>query len=263
MIPTETRQLWARQMVAIAKNAGSFIRNHQISQITEKGGAANLVTDIDVKCQQLIVTECRKLLPESCILAEEGNDKQLGDGFTWIIDPIDGTTNYLYGYRHSCISIALYAQKRGVVGVVYNPYLDECFVGIEGVGSSCNGQPIRVNSYPLENALVMTGTSPYDKTLADKTFAIMKELFLHSRDIRRSGSAALDLCYLASGRIDAFYEHILQPWDYAAGSIIVRGAQGTVEATTPGALEELKPTGIIATNGCCHEDVRRIVSRNL
>ena len=109
----------------------------------------------------------------------------------------------------------------------------------------------------------MTGTSPYDKTLADKTFAIMKELFLHSRDIRRSGSAALDLCYLASGRIDAFYEHILQPWDYAAGSIIVRGAQGTVEATTPGALEELKPTGIIATNGRCHEDVRRIVFRNL
>lgn len=202
MIPTETRQLWARQMVAIAKNAGSFIRNHQISQITEKGGAANLVTDIDVKCQQLIVAECRKLLPDSCILAEEGNDKQLGDGFTWIIDPIDGTTNYLYGYRHSCISIALYAQRRGVV---YNPYLDECFVGIEGVGSSCNGQPIRVNSCPLENALVMTGTSPYDKTLSDKTFAIMKELFLHSRDIRRSGSAA---------------------------------------------LEELKPTGIIATNGC-------------
>lgn len=160
MIPTETRQLWAQQMVAIAKNAGSFIRNHQISQITEKGGAANLVTDIDVKCQQLIVAECRKLLPDSCILAEEGNDKQLGDGFTWIIDPIDGTTNYLYGYRHSCISIALYAQRRGVVGVVYNPYLDECFVGIEGVGSSCNGQPIRVNSYPLENALVMTGTSP-------------------------------------------------------------------------------------------------------
>lgn len=160
MIPTETRQLWAQQMVAIAKNAGSFIRNHQISQITEKGGAANVVTDIDVKCQQLIVTECRKLLPDSCILAEEGNDKQLGDGFTWIIDPIDGTTNYLYGYRHSCISIALYAQRRGVVGVVYNPYLDECFVGIEGVGSSCNGQPIRVNFYPLENALVMTGTSP-------------------------------------------------------------------------------------------------------
>lgn len=225
MIPTETRQLLARQMVAIAKNAGSFIRNHQISQITEKGGAANLVTDIDVKCQQLIVTECRKLLPESCILAEEGNDKQLGDGFTWIIDPIDGTTNYLYGYRHSCISIALYAQRRGVAGVVYNPYLDEALWASRGWAAAATASPIRVNSYPLENALVMTGTSPYDKTLADKTFAIMKELFLHSRDIRRSGSAALDLCYLASGRIDAFYEHILQPWDYAAGSIIVRGAR--------------------------------------
>ena len=154
-------------------------------------------------------------------------------------------------------------RKKGVVGVVYDPYLDECFVGIEGVGSTCNGKELRVTGNSLETALVMTGTSPYDKTLADKTFGIMKELFLNSRDIRRSGSAALDLCYLAGGRIDAFYEHTLQPWDYAAGAIIVRGAHGTVEAMTEHALDELQPIGILASNGSCHAALRDIVCRFL
>ena len=126
MITNEMKQVWARQIAAIAKRAGAFIAGSKIGSVTEKGGSANVVTDIDVKCQQLIVEECLKLLPQSCVLAEEGTQRQAGDGFTWIIDPIDGTTNYLYDYRHSCISIALYHQKKGVVGVVYDPYLDEC-----------------------------------------------------------------------------------------------------------------------------------------
>lgn len=263
MITIETKRAWARQTAEIAKRAGSFILNSKIGSVTEKGGAANVVTDIDVKCQQFIVEECLKLLPQSCILAEEGERQQVSKPFIWVIDPIDGTTNYVYDYHHSCVSIALYHQKQGVVGVVYDPYLDECFVGVEGAESTCNGKAIRVTGNDLENALVMTGTSPYDKTLADKTFGIMKELFLHSRDIRRSGSAALDLCYLASGRIDAFYEHTLQPWDYAAGAIIVRGAHGTVEAMTGHALDQLTPAGIIASNGRCHADLRDIVCRFL
>lgn len=263
MITNEMKQSWARQTAAIAKRAGALILNSKIGSVTEKGGSANVVTDIDVKCQQFVVEECLKLLPQSCILAEEGEARQISDRFTWVIDPIDGTTNYLYDYHHSCVSIALYYQKKGVVGVVYDPYLDECFVGIEGVGSTCNGKELRVTGNSLENALVMTGTSPYDKTLADKTFGIMKELFLNSRDIRRSGSAALDLCYLAGGRIDAFYEHTLQPWDYAAGAIIVRGAHGTVEAMTEHSLDELQPTGILASNGSCHAALRDIVCRFL
>lgn len=260
MIANEMKQAWAQQIAAIAKRAGAFIAGSKIGSVTEKGGSANVVTDIDVKCQQLIVEECLNLLPQSCVLAEEGTHRQIGDGFTWVIDPIDGTTNYLYDYRHSCISIALYHQKKGVVGVVYDPYLDECFVGAEGMGSTCNGTALCVTDNELENALIMTGTSPYDKTLADKTFGIMKELFLKGRDIRRSGSAALDLCYLASGRIDAFYEHTLQPWDYAAGAIIVRGAHGTVEGLAEHALDEVKPTGILASNGRCHAALRSVVA---
>lgn len=249
----------ARQIESIAKRAGHFILDHEISKVTEKGGSANVVTDIDVKCQQLIIEACQKCLPESSFLAEEEGKQQIGDGFTWVIDPIDGTMNYLYDYHHSCVSIALYYQKKGLIGVVYNPYLDECFVGIEGIGSTCNGKVIRISDNEFQDSLMLVGTTPYDKSLADKTFGIMKKLFLETRDVRRSGSGALDLCYVACGRADGFYEHILQPWDYGAGSIIVRNAHGVIEAMTDSALDELKPTGIICSNGKCHEALRAIV----
>lgn len=255
----EQKEILAQQIAAIAKKAGAFIVNSKVSAVTEKGDVANVVTDIDVKSQQLIIGECLKCLPESGFLAEEDNCRQISDEFTWVIDPIDGTTNYMYDYRHSCISIALYYRRKGLIGVVYNPYMDECFVGIEGVGSSCNGKKICVSGNAFREALVMVGTSPYNKALADETFAIMKQLFLKARDLRRSGSAALDLCYLAAGRIDAFYEHNLQPWDYGAGTIIVRNAGGVVEALTAGALDELMPTGVICSNGKCQAELRGVV----
>lgn len=263
MITNEKKKFLTQQIVTIAKKAGSFIMSHKINKITEKGDVSNIVTDVDVKCQQLIIRECLKCLPESSVLAEEENYRQIGEQFTWVIDPIDGTTNYMYDFHHSCISIALYYQKRGLIGVIYNPYLDECFAGIEGIGSTCNGKRIHVNDNDLKESLVMVGTSPYNKEMADTTFQIMKQLFMKSRDIRRSGSAALDLCYLACGRIDAFYEHILQPWDYAAGSIIVRNAGGVMEAITEHTLEELKPTGLICSNGKCHEEVKDVVYKEL
>lgn len=236
-----------------------MIVSSQIGKVTQKGDISNVVTDIDVKSQQFIIEECAKILPGSCFLAEEENCQQIGDGYTWVIDPIDGTTNYMYDYRHSCISIALYYQKKGLIGVVYNPYLDECFVGIEGMGSTCNGTPIHVSTHEFQEALVMAGTAPYDKTLADKTFGIMKALFLQTRDIRRSGSAALDLCYLASGRIDAFYELSLQPWDYGAGSIILRSAGGIIEGMTEHAMDKLNPTGIIAANPACFCPIKDVI----
>lgn len=263
MIAAQQKEYLAKRMVEIAKAAGHLIVSSKIGAVVEKGDISNVVTDIDVKCQRFLMEECRKCLPGSCFLAEEENQQEIGGEFTWVIDPIDGTTNYLYDYRHSCISVALYHQKKGLIGVVYNPYLDECFVGIEGVGSTCNGREIHVSGHGLREALVMVGTSPYDKTLADQTFAIAKDVFMHCRDIRRSGSAALDLCYLACGRIDAFYEQILQPWDYGAGGIILRNAQGVMESLTENALNELKPTGVICSNGICQEALRDIIGSKI
>ena len=251
MISIEEKMALAKQIEEIAKKAGRFISDHKISQVTIKGNVSNIVTDMDIRCQQLIIGECLKCIPESVVLAEEENRQQIGEGFTWIIDPIDGTTNYLYDYHHSCISVALYHQRKGVIGVVYNPYLDECFVGVEGVGSTCNGKEIHVSNNSFRESLIMVGTAPYNKELVDKTFEIMKKIFLQTRDIRRSGSAALDLCYLACGRIDGFFEPVLQPWDYGAAGIIVRNAGGTLEPTSEHALDELKRTGIIASNGVC------------
>lgn len=249
----------AQRIVTIAKEAGSFLVNAEIHQITEKGDVSNVVTDVDLKCQQYIIEKCLNCIPQSSFLAEEDKQQQIGEEFTWVIDPIDGTTNYVYGYKHSCISIALYYQKKGIIGVIYDPYLDECFVGIEDVGSYCNDIKIHTSNHNLNEALIMVGTSPYNKTLADKTFNIMKNLFLEARDIRRSGSAALDLCYLACGRIDAFYEQDLQPWDYGAGNIIIRNAGGVIESIKENAINELKPTGLICSNGKCHNELRDII----
>lgn len=252
----EEREALARQIASIAKAAGHLMLEESISAVTQKGDAANIVTDVDVKCQRFIIEECQKCLPEGVFLAEEEGRQQVGDGFTWVVDPIDGTTNYMYDYRHSCVSIALYEQRQGLIGVIYDPYLDECFIGLEGCGSFLNGKPIHVSAHPFEEALVMVGTSPYEKASADTTFRVMKNLFLTARDIRRSGSAALDLCYLACGRVDAFYEHSLQPWDYGAGCIIVRNARGVIEPLTDGAFDALMPTGVLCSNGVCHGALR-------
>ena len=263
MISEERKQHLAQQMVSIAKQAGQFIKQQEVHTVTEKGGAANVVTDIDVKSQHLLMKACEACLPGSSFLAEEEGQQHIGDGFTWVIDPIDGTTNYLYGARHSCISLALYYRKQGLIGVVYNPYRDECFLGIQGQGSWCNDKPIHVSSHGFSEALVMVGTAPYDKSQADTIFDMIKELFLETRDIRRSGSAALDLCDLACGRVDAFYEHTLQPLDYGAGRIILENAQGKIEPMTASAFDELRPTGVICSNGVCQDDLRRVIEKHL
>lgn len=136
----------AQQIEKIAKGAGKLITENRCSEIVEKDGVSNLVTDMDVASQNYIIEKCLACMPHSCVLAEEEGKQQIGDAYTWIIDPIDGTTNYAYDFKHSCISIALYYERKGIIGVVYNPYLDECFVGIEGVGSYVNGKEIHVST---------------------------------------------------------------------------------------------------------------------
>ncbi|WP_270451116.1 inositol monophosphatase family protein [Amedibacterium intestinale] len=259
MITIENKKILARQIEEIIKEAGQFILHHKIEKVMEKGNASNVVTNIDIQCQNLIIEKCKKVLPDSVFLAEEEGQQQISEQFTWVIDPIDATTNYVYDFHHSCVSIGLYYQRKGLIGVVYNPYLDECFVGIDGIGSFCNGKAIHVSQHPFHEALIMIGTSPYDKHLAEITFAIIKELFIEARDIRRSGSAALDLCYLACGRIDAFYEQNLQPWDYGAGKIIIENTGGKIKALVENAFDELKPTGVICSNGQCQERLAEIV----
>lgn len=247
------------EIVRIAKNAGQIIKNKEELVITEKSDATNIVTNMDIKSQHYIIEECSKLIKDSCFLAEEEERKELGDEYTWVIDPIDGTTNYAYDYQHSCISIALLYKKKGYIGVIYDPYLDECFVGIQGKPSTLNGKEIHASEHDLRHALVLVGTSPYQKDLADETFDLAKRIFLECRDIRRSGSAALDICYVACGRVDAFFEASLSPWDYAAGRIIAENAHVKAEGLHGECFDDYLPMGVLFANEICFDPIKEII----
>lgn len=237
-----------KQIEVIAKEAGEMILQREQLCIEDKGDVANLVTSMDVKVQEFIVRELQSLIPEAKFIAEENSVFDYGDEYVWIIDPIDGTTNYAYDMKFSAISIALIHQNEGKIGVVYNPYLKEMFVGVRNEGSYLNEKSIHVSNFALHETLTAFGTSPYRKELAAKTFANVETLFTQGRDVRRSGSAVLDMCNVACARVDAFYEESLSPWDYAAASIIIEEAGGVLSTigNTPWSYD--KVVGLIAGN---------------
>lgn len=251
-------QTICRNTEALIKEAGAMMISFEIQEIKEKGDVANIVTDMDIKVQKFLIEGLKDILPNSDFLAEEENVQGDTDGYLWIIDPIDGTSNYAYGFKHSAISIALSHHGKGIMGVVYNPYLDELFTAIHNDGAFLNHVPIQVQQHDLRSSLTICGTCPYEKEYANETFEVMKQLFVQGRDIRRSGSAVLDLCYVAAGRCDAFYEYHLSPWDYAAASIIIKEAGGIVDAI--GAeFNILKRVGIIAGNVKNIEAIKTLV----
>ncbi len=214
-----------------------------------KSGVADLVTEYDKNIQERLALGLKKLLPEAKFIGEEGSSDQLTDnGYAFIVDPIDGTTNFIKDYHHSAISVALLNGKEAVAGVVYNPYLDETFYAIKGKGAFCNGKRISVSSQPLGNALVLFGSSPYDKELFPKTIEIVSEYFYKALDIRRSGSAALDLCFVACGRAELYFELQTSPWDFAAGKLIVEEAGGVVTTLDGEPLSFEGKTSILAKN---------------
>lgn len=230
----------------VARGAGELIAAEQSPQVTVKPGHANYVTDMDIASQRYCIERLAPLLPGAGFYAEEQEENRLPAGYCWIIDPIDGTTNYMVGYRHSCVSIGLVQDGEGVLGAVYNPFMGELFCAAHGLGARCNGRPIQVAERPLEQGLVIFGTSPYYRERADETFDVIRRIFLRCGDLRRSGSAALDLCYLAAGRCDGFYEAVLSPWDYAAAAVIVREAGGCIDAIEPDRFGFAQPIGIVA-----------------
>lgn len=198
----------------------------------EKSGDYNPVTAYDVAVQNFLFSALKKQLPEAKFIGEEvGTDTPtpLAHGYSFIIDPIDGTTNFIQNYRHSCTSIALLKDGAPYIGAVYNPYSGDMFSAEAGQGAWLNGEPIHASDRPLEENLVGFGTSPYYRHLPhyfDGTFEVLQKLYPHCQDLRRSGSAALDLCYVACGRTGLFFELILSPYDFAAACLIVQEAGG-------------------------------------
>lgn len=214
--------------------------------ITDKG-SNDFVSEVDRNAEAIIINILREKYPHHAILAEESG-KHVGDDYQWIIDPLDGTTNFLHGFPQFAISIALKIKGRLEMGVVYDPISDEMFTASRGEGALLNDRKIRVSGRKsLEGALLGTGLPYRDFSFTDNYLGMLKDLMKDSAGIRRPGSAALDFAYLAAGRTDGFWELGLSEWDFAAGAVLVREAGGLV--TDIGGGERFLNTGnVIAGN---------------
>ena len=221
----------------------------------EEKGRNDFVSNVDREAETVIVDALHKAYPEHGILGEEHGESYTGSQsgseteFTWIIDPLDGTTNYLQGIPHFCVSIGLRKGRHLEHGVIFDPVRNEAFIASRGYGAQLNGKRIRVSRVThLENALLGTGIPPGSVTRhLDAYMDMLKEFTAACRGIRRAGSAALDLAYVAAGRLDGFWEFQLQPWDVAAGAVVVREAGGFV-GTPSGGDDFLKSGNIVAAN---------------
>lgn len=196
----------------------------------EMKGRNDFVTEVDFKVQEVLEGELLKLIEGSNLLAEEkGKSSAEIKDYTWVLDPVDGTSNLVHGFQHSVISLALIEKSEIVIGAVYDPYRDEFYSAIKGQGSRLNAKVIRVsNNEELANSLIGVGTGGGRLGRVDETFEMMRFIYENTNGIRRIGSAALEMCYSACGRYDAFIEDDLNLWDYAGGTLIVREAGGQV-----------------------------------
>ena len=218
------------EIVEIVKRAGEIYKSsYDYLGIEYKCSNVNLVTKYDKMIQDFLFSELKKLIPDCTFLGEEGDDnKSLTDGYCFIIDPIDGTTNFIKGFCHSAISVGLAKDRELIAGAVLDPDMNNMFYAEKGWGAYLNGTRIHVSDCGIDESLVLFGTCPYEHELAHKTFELTERIFYKAIEVRRSGSAALDICYVASGKADLYYEMILRPWDWAAASVILSEAGGTV-----------------------------------
>lgn len=213
----------------VREAAKLFADRAAVGQIKEKG-ACDYVTAVDESVQKFVRQALGKEYPQIQFLGEEGDNSDVDlSGLLWVLDPVDGTTNLIHDYQNSAVSLALVDNREVILGIVYNPYSDEMFCAEKGKGSFLNGQPIRVSgAKDLSESLIAIGTSPYYKEEADDNFKLFMAIYKDCQDIRRCGSAAIDLAHVACGRLDGYLERHLKIWDFAAGVLLVREAGGGV-----------------------------------
>ncbi len=255
------------QMESLIRAAGDIMR-HVPDEVRNnpdcKEGSANFVTAYDVKVQEFLKDRLSRLFPNARFFAEEdGESRQtIGTGYTFIIDPIDGTTNFMCGYNTSAVSVGLLLDGQPIFGGIYDPYRDEYFSAVAGQGATCNGRPIRVSERPVGRGIVAIGSAPYRKdTLSETMISMTADLFRAFADFRRSGSAALDICHVACGRLDAFCEPILSPWDYAAGSVILCEAGGLSSTFAGAPLDLSAPSSCVFGSAASHGVALEVCSK--
>jgi myo-inositol-1(or 4)-monophosphatase len=241
--------------VRLARAAGKIQRDRYETrfEVRAKTTPINLVTEVDHACEKLVVDGIAAERPDDAILAEEGSGRDRdAAAWRWVIDPLDGTTNYAHGYPRFCVSIGVEHRSRAAVGVVYDPLLDELYTAARGRGAWMNGRRLRVSTTArLDEALLATGFA-YDVRRSEvDNLDHFAALVKRSRAVRRDGSAALDLCYVAAGRLDGYWELKLHPWDVAAGLLIVEEAQGRTSDLHGGAAPR-SGREVLASNGAIH-----------
>jgi myo-inositol-1(or 4)-monophosphatase len=250
--------------IETARAAGDLLRSRQreILNVRHKG-VVDLVTDADIASEKLVAEMLHSARPEDGLLAEEGTGEGVArsNGRCWIVDPLDGTTNYAHGYPLYAVSIALEVAGEVTVGVVYVPALDEMFAAAAGGGAWLNEEPIGVSTAgSLIEAMLCTGFA-YNPDIRPLNYPHFVEFVERSQAVRRDGAAALDLAYVACGRYDGYWERELAPWDLAAGALLVREAGGQLSGFH-GQPADIRAREIVATNGLLHEDMLEVLALN-
>ena len=229
--------------------------------VVEKSSADDIVTAHDIAMQRDLIAQLRPLFPGAQILGEEGEGLApdaleaalASDEGLLIIDPIDGTTNFVYGYKHSAVSVAYARRGKIELAVVCDPWLGDSFSAARGHGAYCGTRPLKPTTRGLDGALIAFGTSPYERETLDASYRLLRALHERGTDIRRSGCAALDLCYVADGRVDLFFELRLSPWDYAAGRLIATEAGAVISDGRGRELGFAGPSTVICGTKEAHE----------
>ena len=254
-MPSAAQSELLARMTAISREAGRLIMTYFERRIGyEYKGDVDLVTEADRASEKLIVERIRQHFPSHDIVGEEGTRKDTGSDYRWYVDPLDGTTNFAHGYPVFCVSLGVEGTDGIVAGVLYDPTRDELFAAEKGSGASLNGRPIQVsNTKKLSESLLATGF-PSHKRHKNPNIHFYHQLTLRSHGLRRAGSAALDLANVASGRYDGFWEFNLNPWDTAAGVLLVTEAGGTV-SRFDGSPWRIDSSETLASNRILHNEL--------
>ncbi len=243
-------------MQALAREAGALLMSYFGKVSIEYKGDADLVTQADRSSEKLIVESIRRQWPHHDLIGEEGSRTETGSDYRWYVDPLDGTTNFAHGYPVFCVSMGLEFRGELLAGVVYDPTRDEMFSATKGSGAQLNGRAIHVSKTPrLKESLVATGF-PSHKRHKNPNINFYHQITLRSHGVRRAGSAALDLCYVACGRYEGFWEFNLNSWDTAAGVLLVKEGGGTVTNFSGGPFS-IDSRQVLATNGVLHPEMLR------
>lgn len=253
------------QVESIVRKAGQMIKDNPPGMVSNKEGLANFVTEWDVKIQKFLIGELSAVYPDASFFGEEeteGNTHITSDR-CFYIDPIDGTTNYIFGYNHSCVSVGMSLDGIITEGYVYNPFTDDFYSAVKGEGAYLNGRRLKINDSSLAQGIVAFGCARYNEGDTDALFSITKELYLNSLCVRNGGSAALDLTRVASGANVAYIELMLQPYDYAAASVIIEEAGGVIGQVDGSRITLDKGCGILAGSPKAVKEVREISKKYL